>query len=258
MTSRYRAHRLDKLCNSPMTGGRSLLLDLAAELRNAVYLEYVQIDREVLVHPGSSKPVACRGLARVNRQIRQELGTFPCEHATLLRVDVVDYNFGQLLELCRDLQEVAHALVVTAAPAPLALATHERATSLRLRRSDAPPSEPAYKLPAVTELVVLLSQKEEVRVNLLKPRIYAWCELFASDGRRIPDDAIRFVATAASGTPSIERAMDVISNVMDIERKYASFTKRPVTELRKILDALDLMAGPEDSDWMPPGATSAP
>lgn len=114
MKPRYRAHWLDKLCTSPMTGERSLLLDLAAELRNAVYLEYVQMDREVLIHPDSSKPVACRSLARVNRQIRQELSTFPCEHAGVLKVGVVDYDFGQPLESCKDLENIAPALVVRA------------------------------------------------------------------------------------------------------------------------------------------------
>ena len=243
-----------------MTGERSLLLDLAAELRNTVYLKYVQMDREVLIHPDSSKPVACRSLASVNRQIRQELSTFPCEHAGVLKVGVVDYDFGQLLEFCKDQENIAPALVVRAPPAPPAppaLATHGRDTSLRVRRSDALPPEPAYKLPAVTRLIVLLSQKQEIRVHLLKPRIRAWCDFFDGDGRHMRDDAIRYAAIVASDTPSIESAIGVISSMMIRARRHDGFSSRAVLELHRILDALDLMAGPGDSDWMPPGATKA-
>lgn len=168
-----------------MTGERSLLLDLPPELRTAVYIEYFQMSHVVFIHPDASKPVACGGLARVKRQIRQELGTLPYEHASVLSVGVVDYEFGQLLELRKDLPKIAPAIVVPATPAPSALTTNERVDSLRSRRSDAPPPEPAYRLLAVMQLVILLRQKEEIRVNLLKPRIRAWCDSFAGDGHVI-------------------------------------------------------------------------
>jgi len=114
-----------------MPVGKSLLLDLPLELRNAIYLEYMQLHRDVLILSGSSKPVDCGGLTRVNRQIRQELGTLPYEHATVLKVRVVDYDLGQLIELCKDLEQIAPALVVAALnPASV---TNMRIASLRSR-----------------------------------------------------------------------------------------------------------------------------
>jgi len=127
----YPAHWLDMLRTSPMPVGKSLLLDLPLELRNAIYLEYMQLHRDVLILSGSSKPVDCGGLTRVNRQIRQELGTLPYEHATVLKVRVVDYDLGQLIELCKDLEQIAPALVVAALnPASV---TNMRIASLRSR-----------------------------------------------------------------------------------------------------------------------------
>lgn len=71
------------------------------------------------------------------------------------------------------------------------------------------------------------------------------------------DDAIRYAAIVASDTPSIESAIGVISSMMIRARRHDDFSSRAVLELHKIFDALDLMAGPEDSDWMPPGSTKA-
>lgn len=93
----------------------------------------------------------------------------------------------------------------------------------------------------MTQLVVLLSQKEGIRVNQLKPRIRAWCETFGGHGSIIND--IQYAVTAASDTPSIERALVVILNMIVFARRDGGISDKAVKELRKIHDALERCRG---------------
>lgn len=239
---------LDQLRASPMPHGKSLLLDLPPELRNSVYLEYLKLSREVLIHPDSSKPATCGGLTRVNRQIRQELGTLPYEHATVLKVRVVDYDFSQLIDFYKDLEQIAPALELTASSVP---APNARISPLRSLRSDAPSPGPEYQLPAVTQLIVLSSQKEKLLANQLKPRLRAWCDLFDGSSQVFQHDAIQYAVTAASDIPSIESALVVILKMVLFARRDGDLSARATRELRNIHDALDLMSWLDDSDAPP-------